>query len=142
MLNLICITMPNSEFSTYLSNYFLDWQKINGRSSIRNFSKWLGIHYSLVDQWMNGNGKPGPNNLAKLAAKIGPDIYKVLEIEPPEIISITHLPPEFRERLERALAETNSELASRGLSTSDPEAEEITIKIFGKHGFKYTRTTH
>jgi len=73
-----------SEFNRYLENYYLDWQKEHGRSSIRKFSKWLGIHYSLIDQWMNGKGgKPGPKNLAKLSLKIGPEVYDLLNIPRP-----------------------------------------------------------
>ncbi len=92
MLNLDYKIVTKSEFSLWLENYYLDWQKQNGRASQRKFSHWLGIHYSLVNQWMNGKGgKPGQNNLAKLAFKIGPEVYEVLNIPPP---------PEFIQKLE------------------------------------------
>ncbi len=80
-----------TKFSDYLERHYLDWQIENGRASIRKYSLWLGINSSLVIQWMNGNGKPGSKNLAKLAIKLGPDIYDVLEIPPP---------PEFIRKLE------------------------------------------
>jgi len=112
MLNLNNKYMAKSEFGRWLENYFLDWQKTNGRSSIRKFSRWLGIHYSLVDQWMNGKGgKPGPKNLAKLALKIGPEVYDLLEIpEPPKFMQLydahyDDLPPEAQKQLDKRISD-------------------------------------
>ncbi len=134
--------MPKTAFGTYLENYYFDWQKKYGRASIRKFAKWLDINQSLVTQWMNGKGpKPGLINSIKLGSKLGPEIYNILEMDDPAVISISHLPPSVRDRLEEAIYESNSELASHGLSSDSPEAEEIVIKIFEKHRFKYTRTT-
>src|SRR4030042_3364679 len=112
MLNLAYKIMTKIEFSYWLENYFLDWQKKNGRTSIRRFSLWLGIHYSLVDQWMNGKGgKPGPKNLAKLALKVGPEIYDILGIpEPPKFIQLydahyDDLPLDAQKKLDKQISE-------------------------------------
>lgn len=126
-------------FSKYLENYYLNWQLKNGRASIREFSRWLDINHAQVIQWMNGRGKPGYKNIVKLAQKLGPEVYEILEINPSDIIEMTNLPPDLQRRLISAISQSRSVLTSRGLSGSDPEAEDIVIRIFEEHGFKYRR---
>lgn len=100
MLNLNYSTMTKPEFSKFLENYYLDWQKKNGRSSIRKFSRWLGVHYSLVDQWMNGKGNPGEKNMAKLALKLGPEVYDIFD---------KPRPPLFIQKLEAIYDDLNDD---------------------------------
>lgn len=112
MLNLNYKIMTTPQFSHYLEQYYLDWQKKYGRASIRKFSLWLEINHSLVNQWMNGKGyDPGPKNLAKLALKIGHQVYSLLgRPEPPQFIQLydahyDDLPPEAQLQLDRKISE-------------------------------------
>ena len=83
---------------------------------------------------------PGKVSLRKLEPKY-PDIYDVLDIPSPEGESpYGQLPPDMRRALELATSEVNRTLEDRGLTGSSPEAEQITIEIFEKFGFKYVKT--
>jgi len=66
--------LKKSGFDDYLTRYYLNWQLTNGRASIREFSQWLGVNHSLVVQWMNDKGLPGPKYIPTLVTKIGPDV--------------------------------------------------------------------
>jgi ribosomal protein S6 len=75
-------------FSDYLEKQYLLWQMDNGRASIRQFSRWLNINHALVTQWMNGNGKPGLGSMRKLAVKLGPEVYDIMDVaHPPKAIN-------------------------------------------------------
>ncbi len=71
--------MDKSRFADWLEKKYLSWQMENGRASIRQFSEWLGINHALVVQWMNDKAKPGPKTIHLLAAKLGDDVYELLE---------------------------------------------------------------
>lgn len=134
--------MTNEKMQDWLFVKFHEWAIAQGKKVTQaDFARYLGVSPSTLSMWINKKQPPDRHSADLIALKLGPEVYEILQIEPPEISSITNLPHEVRSRLEGALYETNSELASRGLSASDPEAVEITIKIFEKHGFKYTRTT-
>jgi transcriptional regulator with XRE-family HTH domain len=58
-----------------------------GRASIREFSRWLDINQAQITQWMNGKGRPGIVSARKLAMKLGPEIYDILDLpRPPKAI--------------------------------------------------------
>jgi hypothetical protein len=63
-------------FSDFLTRYYLHWQLLHGRASIREFAKWLNINHSLVVQWMNERGSPGPQNISMLVRKMGPIVLE------------------------------------------------------------------
>jgi|WetSurSiteA1Bulk_404760.scaffolds.fasta_scaffold133129_2 hypothetical protein len=65
-----------SSFSDFLTSYYLHWQLLHGRASIRDFAKFLNINHSLVVQWMNGRGSPGPQNISMLVRKMGPFVLE------------------------------------------------------------------
>lgn len=128
--------------SNWLFNEFLEWQKKEGsRKPQARFAKYLGVKPSTFSMWITGKQDPDPYNADKIAAKLGPEIYDLLGLARPDNIPLDQLPHAVRDRLTDAVYEVNSELSSRGLSGDSPEAEDIVIRIFEKHGFKYTRTT-
>ncbi|OGC95326.1 MAG: hypothetical protein A2W25_05260 [candidate division Zixibacteria bacterium RBG_16_53_22] len=133
------------DFHDWLNKKFLKWRgdSIGLEGSKANFARWLGISPQSLDEYLNKNGQipKHKKTIDKLVNRFGPEVYQVLGIEPPDILSFSHLPPEMRARLEAALSETKSELSLHGISEFDPEAEDVVIRIFSKHGFKYTRTT-
>ena len=70
--------MEKTAFAIWLEKEFLNWQIENGRSSVRQFSAWLGINHALVVQWLNDKGRPGPKTIHLLAAKLGGEVYSIL----------------------------------------------------------------
>lgn len=85
MLNSNLASEMKTEFSKFLEKYYLNWQMENGRASIREFSRWLDINHAMIDQWMNGKGRPGAKSIPKLARKLGPEVYEILNISPPPL---------------------------------------------------------
>jgi len=70
--------MEKTAFAIWFERQFLDWQIDNGRSSVRQFSVWLGINHTLVIQWLNGKSRPGPKTIHLLAQKLGGEVYSIL----------------------------------------------------------------
>lgn len=134
--------MATNEVKKWLTKKFLEWQLAQGRSvNQEEFAEYLGVEPSTYSTWINTDKPPGKYSANLIAAKLGQEIYDLLKLERPNTIQLDHLPKPVRDRLTDAVYEVNSELGTRGLSASDPEAEDIVIEIFSKHGFKYTSTT-
>ncbi len=134
--------MAKSKVAIWINKKFLEWQLDQERSASQvEFAEYIGVSESTFSTWINDLQPPGKHSADLIAAKLGPEIYDLLGMARPDTIPLDQLPHAVRERLSAAIYEVNSELGSRGLSGASPEAENITIKIFEKHGFKYTRTT-
>ena len=133
-------------FNDYLTQKYVDWRgdAIGRERSLKDFADWIGISNQLLTYWMRPNGKipKHKKTIDKLVIKFGPEIYDMLGLTRPDTIPLDQLPKQVHDRLTAAVYEVNSELESRGLSGASPEAEDIVIKIFEKHGFKYTHTTN
>jgi transcriptional regulator with XRE-family HTH domain len=128
--------------SKWIMKKFLEYKSIQERDVTQaEFAEYLGVSESTVSQWINKVQPPDKHSADLVALKLGPEIYDLLGLARPNTIPLDQLPHAVRDRLTTAVYEVNSELESRGLSNASPEAEDITIKIFEKHGFKYTRTT-
>jgi len=64
----------------YLQNAYIDYVRKKGRlTSASDFAKYLGVSNTSLSQWMNGRRLPVGDNIHKLAAKLGPEIYDVLD---------------------------------------------------------------
>jgi hypothetical protein len=84
--------MPKkSGFDDFITKYYLNWQLANGRASIREFSKWLGVNHSLVVQWMNDKGLPGPKYIPRLVSKMGPGVLEYVNdpLLPSSVLEMT-----------------------------------------------------
>jgi len=128
--------------ANWLTKKFLEWQLIQGRSvNQAEFAEYLGVVPSTYSTWINTDQTPGKHSAILISAKLGPEICELLGMEQPNVLPMDQLPHQVRDRLEAAVYEVNSELGSRGLSGDSPEAEDIVIEIFEKHGFRYTKTT-
>lgn len=129
----------------YLFQEYLDWQKRAGeRKTVTEFAQWLEVSESSLSDWMNNKNQPkSAKNIKNLAAKLGDEIYDILNLPRPlPSISTNHLPPNFRRRLTLATREVDRVLKERGLTGEMPEAETLTIQIFEKYGFKHTDTEY
>ena len=134
------------DFHEWINKKFIEWRgplTLREGGSQEKYAEWIGVSSQLMTDWLKRDGKipKHQKTITKLVDKYGPKVYDVLGLTQPDIIPFDQLPFAVRDRLTTAVYEVNSELESRGLSNASPEAEDITIKIFEKHGFKYTRTT-
>lgn len=72
------------KFPDWITRKFVEWQAKEGkRKTIEDFAAYLGTSRPLVNMWMNGNKKPGKENINILAELFGNEIYDVLEIPRP-----------------------------------------------------------
>lgn len=64
----------------WLEAQYLQWrlQDVTNRRSVRQFAQWLGIPTPTLNNWINGNRMPNKQSIARLAEKLGPEIYDVL----------------------------------------------------------------
>lgn len=84
-MSLLQFTMGSMEnFSSWITRKFVEWQAHEGkRKSIEEFAAYLGTSRPLVNMWMNGNKKPGVENIKILAELFGNEIYDVLNLPRP-----------------------------------------------------------
>lgn len=72
------------KFSDWVTRKFVEWQAAQGkRKTIEDFAAYLGTSRPLVNMWMNGNKKPGVENIKLLAELFGNEIYDVLDLPRP-----------------------------------------------------------
>lgn len=73
-----------NKFPDWITRKFVEWQALQGkRKTIEDFAAYLGTSRPLVNMWMNGNKKPGKENINILAELFGNEIYDVLELPRP-----------------------------------------------------------
>lgn len=62
--------------AAWMNRAFLDWQSQSGsRKSIREFSEYLKVDYSLLTKWLSATAAPGNENVIILGNRLGPKIY-------------------------------------------------------------------
>jgi len=73
------------KFPDWITRKFVEWQASQGkRKTIEEFAAYLGTSRPIVNMWMNGNKKPGAENIKLLAQIFDYEIYDVLEKERPD----------------------------------------------------------
>jgi transcriptional regulator with XRE-family HTH domain len=129
----------------WLNQKFLEWEKAQGRKqSYYAFARYLEVSQSGLGQWMAGSGTPSGEDLLNIANKLGPEIYDTIGMPRPNAevqrltVSFASLPPEIRQRLTNAIAESDNTLRVERLRPDSADARKIVIDIFAKWGFKYT----
>lgn len=130
------------ELSKWFEKKYLEWQLENGKASISEFAKFLGLSQGYASQLMNGT-RTGMSMKAaqKVCEKLNDwSLYDLLGYKKDNETNLDYLPESFRNRLEAASAEVERVLSERGLTGESPEAESIVIEIFEHFGFKYTDT--
>jgi len=98
--------MPRNEFSQFLEKKFLEWQIKQGRrTTLKEFSKQIGVSRAAISLWLNGERTPDLINIQKLAEVFGLDVYDALGLPRPnpylqKINQIfERLSPEHQQRL-------------------------------------------
>lgn len=80
------IAMPQTKFTHWIENAYIDWQKQEGgRRSVTEFAELLGFPQPTVTNWMNGKRSPSPDNAFQIALKLKTlEVYDALELERPD----------------------------------------------------------
>lgn len=127
-------------YSKWLNTAFLKRQISEGeRMNLNEFATFLGLKKAMVSHYMNGRNLPSYNSALLISEKLNDfEGMKILGFPIPRDHSF--LPADLRRRLDAAEEEVNRTLEERGLTGEMPDAETVTIEIFGKWGFKYVKT--
>ena len=71
--------MGKREFAEWLEGKFLSWMGEAGRRrTVTEFAKYIGVSQSLMSQWLNGHYLPDLKNINKIAERLGPEVYDLL----------------------------------------------------------------
>ncbi len=123
------IELLMNNFSNWITRKFVEWQAIEGkRKTIEDFAAYLGTSRPLVNMWMNGNKKPGSENIKILAELFGNEIYDILEIPRPNpYLQVAtknweFMPEEKQEQISRMIAE---EAAKYEAKTSSKRVQQV-----------------
>lgn len=72
------------EVAEWLNAKFLEWERKEGtRKTMVQFARYIGVAQPSLSEWMRGKYVPKGQNLAKIAEKLGYEIYDVLGIPRP-----------------------------------------------------------
>jgi transcriptional regulator with XRE-family HTH domain len=113
-------------FPQWVNRKFVEWQASLGkRKTVEEFAIYLGVSRPLLNMWMNGNKKPGRENIKLLAETFGNDIYDVMGLPHPNpylqvaINNWEFMSEEKQEQIARQIAEEAAKY----------EAKKITERI-------------
>jgi len=71
-------------FPNWINRQFVLWQAKEGkRKTIDEFAAYIGISRPLLNMWMNGNRKPGTENIKLLEEIFGMEVYDALDLSRP-----------------------------------------------------------
>jgi len=73
-----------NKFSEWITKQFVQWQAEQGmRKTLEEFAAYVGVSRPLINMWMNGNQKPGAENIKLLGDLFGNEIYDALDLPRP-----------------------------------------------------------
>ncbi len=52
--------------------------------TVSEFAVWLDIPRSLLSRYLNGQRQPSRENVGKIAARLGPEVYDLLGLQRPD----------------------------------------------------------
>jgi transcriptional regulator with XRE-family HTH domain len=129
----------------WLNTKFIEWEKTQGhKQSYYAFARFLEVSQSGLGQWMTGSAVPSGDDLLNIANKLGAEVYDILGLPRPNAevqrltVSFAGLPPDIRQRLSSAIAESDQALRVDRLRPDSAEARKIVIEILAKWGFRFT----
>lgn len=107
------ITILEMNFSQFLTDKYLEWQKENGeRKTATEFAAWLGFHKTTLSSWWNKKSTPRDGEIIRqLANKLGVEVFDVLGLPRPDedLAYISQhwdqVSPEFRQQFRHQVEE-------------------------------------
>lgn len=90
--------VDRAKIAAWFEQKYLDWQVEEGRSrSKKEFAAYLKVHPSTLSGWINDGIPPQGQNLQKVGAKLGTEIYDLAgEPLPPQVEEMYDLVAEYR----------------------------------------------
>ena len=95
----------------WLEQEFKEWEKMEGSpQTYYTFARYLDVGHSSLTLWISGAAVPQGDDLARVASKLGPEIFDILKPQPSNspLATITanfeSLPAAFQSRLASAVA--------------------------------------
>ncbi len=132
-------------YQEWLDQKYAEWERTQaGRQTYYNFARYLDVNHTDLTQWISGTARPAGDDLAKLAGKLGDEIYDLLGVANPGAqfprlaAAINALPAALRQRLTSAILEIEQQVASQKLDPESAEAKRIAVKMLDKWGFHIT----
>ena len=132
-------------FQEWLEQKYTDWEKNqSGMQSYYTFARFLDVGHSSLTLWISGAATPAGDDLAKIASKLGQEVFDILNLPRPNspaaklLSGFSTLPSAFQNRLSNAVVETSQVLLQRKLDPESSEAKIAAARIFEKWGFKIT----
>jgi transcriptional regulator with XRE-family HTH domain len=130
----------------WLNQKFRDWEKTQGKAqSYYSFARYLGVSQTSLAAWMDGAIEPQADDLALIAAKLGPEIYAQVGAAQPHLQQddrlaavLQGLPAGLRERLTEAAVAAAQEIRDRGLAPDSIEGKRIAVETFASKGIRLT----
>jgi hypothetical protein len=129
----------------WLDQKYREWEKAQGANqTYYTFARFLDVGHSSLTLWISGASIPSGEDIPRLASKLGPEIYTILNLAAPNspldklIASFGSLPTAFQSRLGGAAAETAQAIAGAKLNPESPDGKRLAVRIFEKWGFKIT----
>jgi len=128
--------MNKGELSNWFERVFIQFQVVNGRSSLDRFAEHIGISRGYLSQLLNGTRTTVSRNTAvAICEKLSE--YTLLDIlgyarPEPKPVPFSSLPPEFVELLKTIDLEIEKTLRERSITEYSPEAEAVAFSILEK----------
>ncbi len=129
----------------WLDQKYRDWEKAQGSNqTYYTFARFLDVGHSSLTLWISGSAVPDGDEITRLAAKLGPEIYAIMDLTTPDsaldkmVAGFRSLPAAFQSRLAPATAETAHAITQGQLTSESADAKRLAARIFEKWGFKIT----
>lgn len=74
----------SKESSAWIESKFFEWQRENGRASLAKFAAYIGASPDSLNNWISRKQTPTGASVHLLADKLGPDIYAIVGMTPPD----------------------------------------------------------
>lgn len=132
-------------YQEWLETKYREWEKAQSdRQTYYNFARYLDVSHAALTQWINGISAPDGDDLAKIAGKLGNEIYALVGAQQPDSLyermsaSFSRLPLAMRERLSSAIVDADDQIRNRQLDPESVDAKRLVVKVFEKWGFHIT----
>lgn len=132
-------------YQEWLDQKYAKWERTQaGRQTYYNFARYLDVNHTDLTQWISGTARPAGDDLAKIAGKLGDEIYDLLGVANPDsqfprmAAAFNSLPAALRQRLTSAVLEIEQQVASQKLDPESAESKRIAVKTLDKWGFHIT----
>jgi hypothetical protein len=132
-------------YQEWLDQKYTEWERTQAsRQTYYNFARFLDISHTDLTQWISGAARPAGEDLAKIAGKLGEEIYDLLGVAHPNpqfqrmVAAFSCLPTALRQRLTSAVLEIEQRVSSQKMDPESAAVKRLAVKILDKWGFHIT----